>query len=135
MEVRYGRLRVTTLAILLLGVVFLLFAVNTTLVWSVAVIALVALLCKLSDGWKAIWLQSAGEVGVPAGAATGTMFATRSLALVAQPFILGALLGVPDNVAVIVIGVLCVVCAGLFRLVTRARRRRPFSASPRDIES
>ena len=47
------------------------------------------------------------------------MFATRSLALLAQPFILGALLGVTDSLAVIVIGVLCVACAVAFYLATR----------------
>ena len=119
-EGRWGKWKVSTAAIALLGVVFLLFAINTTLVWSIAVIALVGLLCKSSDGWKSMWLSAAGEAGVPAGRATGTMVATRSLALVAQPFILGALLGAADSVAVIVIGVFCVICAGLFFLVTRS---------------
>lgn len=118
-EARFGKWRVSTVAIALIGVVFLLFAVNTTLLWSVAVVALVALLCKSSDGWKAMWLKSAGEVGVPAGSATGAMFATRSLALVAQPFILSALLGATDSVAVIVIGVICALCAAAFFAVTR----------------
>ena len=44
------------------------------------------------------------------------LFATRSLALVAQPFILGALLGMTDSFAVIVIGLLCLACAGLFAM-------------------
>ena len=85
----------------------------------VIVVALVGLLCKSTDGWKALWLSSAGEAGIPAGSAVGAMFATRSLALVAQPFVMGALLGVADSIAVIIIGALCVLCAGLFYLTTR----------------
>jgi len=119
MEGRLGRWKMSTFAIALLGIVFLLFAVNTTLAWSIAVIALVGLLCKSSEGWKVMWLKAAGEAGVPAGRATGAMFAARSLALIAQPFILGALLGATDSVAVIVIGLVCIVCAGMFFLVTR----------------
>lgn len=118
-ESRWGKWRETVAAIMLLGMVFMLFSVNTTLVWSFAVVALVALFCKLADGWKAIWLASAGEEGVPTGRATGAMFATRSLALVAQPFILGALLGAADSVAVIVIGVFCLLCSATFYLITR----------------
>ena len=95
------------------------FAINTTLVWSVAVIALVAVLAKSSDGWKGLWMKAASDAGVPAGSATGAMFAMRNMALIAQPFILGALLGAADNVAVIIIGVLCAACAGVFFLVTR----------------
>lgn len=119
LEGRYGRWSVSTTAIALLGLVFLLFAINTTLVWSIAVIALVGLLCKSTDGWKAMWLKAAEAVGVPTGRATSAMFATRSLALIAQPFVLGALLGATDSVAVIVIGLICVACAGLFFLTTR----------------
>ncbi len=119
MEGRFGKWKVSTLAIALLGVVFLLFAVNTTLLWSVAVIAIVAVLCKSSDGWKTMWLKAAGEADVPIGRATGAMFAVRSLALVAQPFILGALLGATDSLAVIVIGLICLACAGLFFGITR----------------
>ena len=118
-EARHGKWGVSTLAVLLLGAVFLLFAVNTTLAWSVAVIAIVAVLCKSSDGWKAMWLKVANEADIPAGKATGAMLATRSLALVAQPFILGALLGATSSFAVIVIGLLCLACAGLFFLTTR----------------
>lgn len=120
-EGRFGRWRVSAVAVALLGVVFLLFSVNATLVWSIAVVALVGLLCKAADSWKGLWQQAAGDAGVPAGRAVGAMFATRSLALIAQPFILGALLGAADAVAVLVIGVLCVVCAGLFFLVARRK--------------
>ena len=119
MESRHGRWRVSTAAIALLGLTFLLFALNTTLVWSIAVIAIVAVLCKSADGWKRMWLATAREAGVPAGRATSAMFATRSLALVAQPFILSALLGATNAVAVIVIGLICAACAGLFFLTTR----------------
>ena len=118
-EARHGKWKVATLAIALLGLVFLLFAVKTTLIWSIAVVAIVGVLCKSSDGWKAMWLKAAGDAGVPAGRATGAMFAARSLALIAQPFILGALLGATDAEAVIVIGVICAACALLFFLITR----------------
>lgn len=118
-EARFGKWRVTTCAIALIGVVFLLFSLNTTIVWSVAVVALVAVLGKSSDGWKALWLRSADDAGVPPARATGTMFAFRSLTQIAQPFILGALLAATDSVAVIVIGALCSVCAGAFFLATR----------------
>ena len=84
-----------------------------------AVIALVGVLGKSSDGWKGMWLQTASEPGAPAGSATGLMFATRSIALVAQPFILGALLGASDSMAAIVIGLLCAACALLMHLATR----------------
>ncbi|MBQ9004364.1 MAG: MFS transporter [Eggerthellaceae bacterium] len=118
-EARYGKRRVSTVAIALLGLVFLLFAVRTTLAWSLVVIPLVALLCKSSDGWKALWLEAAGKAGVAAGRAMGAMFATRSIILIAQPFILGALLGVADSVAIIVIGALCAACSLAFYLATR----------------
>ncbi len=118
-EGRYGKWKVSMVAIALLGVVFLLFAVKTTLVWSFAVIALVGVFGKTSDGWKAMWIKGAGSCGVPAGSATSAMYATRSLTLIVQPFVMGALLGATDAVAVIVLGVVCVVCAALFFLVTR----------------
>lgn len=118
-EARRGKWKMATLAIALLGLVFLLFAIKTTLVWSIAVIALVGVLCKSAEGWRAMWLKSASEADVPAGRATGAMFAVRSLALIAQPFILSALLGRTDSLAVIVIGLVCAACAGLFFLVTR----------------
>lgn len=116
---RHGLWKAIMLAVALLGAVFLLFAVNTTIAWSIAVIALVGLFGKTAEGWKIIWLKAAGEAGVPIGRATSAMFATRSLALIVQPFILGALLGASDSFAVIVIGLICAVCAGLFFLVTR----------------
>ena len=99
---------------------FLLFSFNATFTWALVVIALVCVLCKLADGWKAMWLSAAAQANVPAGGATGAMFAARSLALVAQPFILGALLIVTDAVAVVVIGALCLVCAGAFFAITRS---------------
>lgn len=119
LKASYGILHVTVSALALLGAVFLLFSVNTTLVWSFAVIALVALLCKSTENWKALWMAAAAEADVATGRATSAMFSTRSLALVAQPFILGALLGATDSVAVIVIGVFCLVCAALFTQFTR----------------
>ncbi len=119
MEGRLGKLKLATLSVALLGAVFLLFSFNATLAWSVAVIALVGLLCKTSDAWKSLWLNAASEAGVSAGRATGVMFSVRSLARVAQPFILGGLLGVSGEIAFIAIGAFCVACAGLFFLLTR----------------
>ena len=52
------------------------------------------------------------------------MFATRSLALIAQPFIMGGLVIAADNVAVILIGLLCLACAGVFFLVSRDKGLR-----------
>lgn len=56
---------------------------------------------------------------MPVGRSVGTLFTTRNLMLIAQPFILGALLGASESLAVIVIGAFCLVCAGLFYLMTR----------------
>ncbi|MBQ6391702.1 MAG: hypothetical protein IJH88_08835 [Eggerthellaceae bacterium] len=66
-----------------------------------------------------MWAKAANEADVPAGQATSALFATRGLALVAQPFVLSALLGATDSIAVIVIGAICLACAGLFFLTTR----------------
>ena len=118
-EGRWGKWKVSTVAIALLGLVFLLFAVNTTLMWSIAVIVLVGVFGKSSDGWKAMWLKAAGESGIAAGRAVSAMFATRSLALIIQPFTLSALLGATDSIAVIVIGLVCAISAGLFFLITK----------------
>ena len=118
-EGRIGRWRHAFLAIGLLGAVFLLFSINATLAWSVAVIALVAFLGKSSDSWKGLWQQAAGAVDVPAGQAVGAMFAARSVCMVVQPFVMGALLNVADSVAVIILGVFCVLCSVLFFLFTR----------------
>ena len=118
-EGRIGRWRHAFTAIGLLGMVFLLFSINATLAWSVAVIALVAFLGKSSDSWKGLWQQAAGAADVPAGQAVGAMFAARSVALVAQPFVMGALLNVADAVAVLILGVFCLLCSVLFFLFTR----------------
>lgn len=118
-EGRIGRWRHAFTAIGLLGAVFLLFSINATLAWSVAVIALVAFLGKSSDSWKGLWQQAAGAVDVPAGQAVGAMFATRSVCMVVQPFVMGALLNVADSVAVIILGVFCALCSLLFFLFTR----------------
>ncbi|MBP3885244.1 MAG: MFS transporter [Olsenella sp.] len=118
-EARYGKRRMAGAAVALLGVVFLLFSLNATIVWAVVVIVIVAVLCKSTDGWKGMWLHSAAEAGVPAGAATGAMFGTNGIFLVVQPFVLGALLAEKDAVMVLVIGAVCFVCAVLFLLLTR----------------
>ncbi len=116
---RYGRWHVTGISVLLIGVVFLLFGINTTLAWSVAVVVLIAVLYKSSEDWKALWPKAASAAGVPAGLATAALLAVRSMALTAQPFILGALLGATDAIAVLIIGGICVACAALFYLTTR----------------
>ena len=126
-ESRYGAWRASTMAVALLGAVFMLFAFNTTLLWSVAVVALVAVLCKVTYGWKAMWVASAREADVPAGRAVGALQSTNSLAMVAQPFIMAALVGSANYVAVIVIGVICALCALLFFLLTR---RTSLAAKP-----
>ncbi len=121
-EARLGKWRVTGAAVALLGVVFLLFSLNATIVWAVVVIAIVAVLCKSTDGWKGMWLHAAAASGVPAGSATSALFATHSLSLVLQPFVLGALLAERDGVTVLVIGAVCLACATLFLLLTRRDR-------------
>ena len=60
---------------------------------------------KASDAWKALWLNAANSAGVTAGTATGAMFATRSLTLIVQPFILSALVGASASGEVIIIGI------------------------------
>lgn len=119
MHADFGRRRVMTAALALLGVVFLLFSINTTVVWSVVVIALVGVLCKTVDGWKGVWLDVAERSGVQAGEATGAMFATRSVILIVQPFILASLLAANDAFIVIVIGAICVAAALAYHLIIR----------------
>lgn len=119
LEGRYGKWLVALAAIGLLSVVFLLFSFNTTLVWATVTIALTGVLCKASDGWKALWPRSAKAIGLTTGIATGTMFAVRSVLLIVQPLLLGVLLSVNSAMAVIILGVMCAVCAAAFYLSTR----------------
>ncbi len=119
LEDRFDKWRVAMAAIALLGVVFLLFSTNTTLAWAVVTIALVGMLCKSSDGWKALWPRSAESMGLTTGLATGAMFAVRSVLLIVQPLLLGALLAWGNRTAVIVLGVICSVCAVAFYRTTR----------------
>ena len=128
-EARFGYWRTVTLAILLMGVVFLLFAVKTQLTWAVAVIAIVGLLCKFGEGAKGLWIQSARSADVPIGHAVSALFATRSLARMAQPFVLAVLLGAADNVAVIIIGAFCLICALAFSYIARDKLRSTSSAT------
>ena len=114
-----GARRLVTMSVVLLGVVLALFAINTTFLWSAAVVVIVALLCKSAESWKPLWIRAALDAGVPVGRSVGTLFTTRNLMLIAQPCILGALLGASEGLAVIVIGVFCLVCAGLFYLMIR----------------
>ena len=120
-EARYGNWRTVAMAIFLMGVVFLLFAVKTLLAWAIAVIAIVGLLCKFAEGARGLWIQSARNADVPIGHAVGALLATRSLARMAQPFVLAALLGVADDVAVIIIGVFCLICALAFSCIAREK--------------
>ena len=102
-----------------MAVVFLVFSFNTALVWAVVTIALVGVLCKASDGWKAMWPRSAKANGLATGIATGSMFAVRSVLLIVQPLLLGALLAAGNNLPIIVLGLICVVCAIAFYFTTR----------------
>ena len=124
MEARIGRWRSVMLAVMLAGVTLLLFAVNSTLVWSVAVVAIVAVLVKASDGWKLLWFRCVAEADMPMGHALGAMFAIRSFALMVQPFVMGALIGVGYDVAIIVVGVICLACAAPF---SRVVFREPYA--------
>ncbi|MDO4806694.1 MAG: MFS transporter [Coriobacteriales bacterium] len=119
LEDRYGKWRIAGVSVALLGMVFLLLSLNTTLVWAVVSIALVGVLCKASDAWKALWPRSAHTVGLTAGIATGGMFAVRSVLLIVQPLLLGALLLVGDHTAVVVLGLICFVSAIAFYVLTR----------------
>lgn len=87
--------------------------------WGVVVIALVSLLVKIANAWKPLWITSAGKANVPLGWATGAMFVVRSVARIAKPFILSGLLLVSGRMAVVIIGVFCLVCAATLFLATR----------------
>ena len=103
----------TSIDALAVGVTFAFLDVN---IWFA--IALIGVFKKASDGWKAMWLKSAGKYGLPAGKATGAMFATNGIELVIRPVVLGAIVS-HGSVASLVLGILCAACAGLFWLVTR----------------
>ncbi len=119
LEERYDKWRVALIAITTLAAVFLLFSFNTALVWAVVTIAVVGVLCKASDGWKALWPRSAKANGLATGIATGSMFAVRSVLLIVQPLLLGALLAAGNNLPMIVLGLICAVCAVAFYFTTR----------------
>lgn len=116
---RLGKWTVAPASVALIGLTFLVFSFNTTLEWSILVIALVAVLSKSSDGWKALWLRAAEARDFPRSHTVGMMFATRAILLVVQPLILTALLNEAGRFAITVLGVLCVLCAGLFWYTTR----------------
>ena len=134
-EAELDKWRVAWLAIVGLSAVFLLFSFNTTLVWAVVTIALVGVLCKCSDGWKALWPRSAEMMGLSTGLATGAMFSMRSILLIVQPLLLGFLLTVSDRMAVIVIGLVCAVCAIAFYLTTRHTSLAPQDDHALDLVS
>ena len=115
---RVGAWHIAWQALGLLGVVFMLFSLNTTFVWAVVVVALVGIFSKASDAWKGLWLRSADAAGVSAGTATGMMFATRSLALVIQPLLLTGLTSSLGDSNVLVIGSICLVSTLLFVYLT-----------------
>ncbi|MBR3316693.1 MAG: MFS transporter [Atopobiaceae bacterium] len=118
-ESRYGRWRVSVGSLVLLTLTFLMFSFNKTVGWAVAAIALVGLFKKASDGWKPIWLAVAHERKLPAGKATGAMFATSSIELVVRPVLLGALVSEGSGTSSLVLGGICGICAVLYVLVTR----------------
>jgi hypothetical protein len=120
LESRHGKWSVSISAVALLGATFLLFLLNNTLYWAVFAIALVGVLKKASDGWKGMWLSSAKKHGLPAGKATGAMFATNSVELVIRPLMLGFLVTQESRSAPLVLGVLCVLCALFFFVSTRS---------------
>lgn len=119
LDVHYGKWWVAVGSVALLGVVFLLFSLNTSLTWAVVVIALVGVFCKAADAWKALWTRGAQASGIPVGTSTGAMFAMRSVLQIVQPLLLGALLSMSRSVAAIVLGGLCLLCAALFFVNTR----------------
>jgi predicted MFS family arabinose efflux permease len=125
LEERYDKWRVATVAVALLGVVFLLFSFNTTLVWATVTIALVGMLCKSADGWKAMWPRSAEAIGLTTGIATGLMFSVRSILLIVQPLVLGALLSISDRASVVVLGIVCSICAVAFYRTTKKTALAP----------
>ena len=118
-ERHYGKWRVSTAAIGLLGVVFLLFALNHQVGWAVASIALVGVLKKASDGWKAMWVSSAHKYRLPTGEAIGAMFATNSIMNVVRPLLLGYLITLGSDTAPLVLGGICAVSAVAFVVCTR----------------
>ena len=111
-------------AVALLAVVFLTFSLNTSFSWAVVAIALVGVLTKMGDAWKALWAHQASECGVPLGRATGAMFAMRSVLLVVQPILLGALLNVSSRIAAILLGIICLACVVAFVALTRKSEMR-----------
>ena len=119
LEDRYDKWVVATYAIVLLGLVFLLFSFNTTLIWAVVSIALVGVFCKASDGWKAMWPRSARSDGLTTGIATGVMFSVRSILLIVQPLVLGLLLTIDSNLTMVVLGFVCLLCSLAFYTTTK----------------
>lgn len=124
LDANYGKWKVGVAAVALLAGVFLLFSINTRLTWAVVAIALVGVFTKMGDAWKALWVKQAAECGVPLGRATGSMFAMRSVLLVVQPVLLGALLNVSDRIAAILLGIVCLTCVVAFVVLTRKSRMR-----------
>ena len=77
------------------------------------------MLSKSSDAWKALWLRAATNHTFPRGRATGMMFAVRSILLTMQPLVLSLLLAASERVAIIVVGIICVMGATVFYATTR----------------
>ena len=124
LDANYGKWQVAVWAVALLSVVFLTFSLNTRFSWAVVAIALVGVLTKMGDAWKALWAHQAGLCGVAPGRATGAMFAMRSVLLVVQPLLLGALLNVSSRIAATLLGIICLVCVVLFGILTRKSEMR-----------
>ena len=118
-EARRGRWQVSSWAVALLGLTFLAFFLNATVIWAVAAIALVGVFKKASDGWKPMWIASAHAHRLPSGPATGAMFAVSSIEQAVRPVLLGALVTAGTGVASLVLGCGCIACALAFRVLTR----------------
>ncbi len=127
---RFDQWAVAPACVALIGLTFLLFSLNSTLIWSVVVIAVVAVLVKGSDGWKKLWLRSAKLQSFPRGRTVGMMFATRSMLLVMQPLVLTLLLTQGEHFAITALGAACAFCAVAFWCVTKGGELVPKGWEP-----
>ena len=126
----FDKWAVAPASVAIVGLIFLVFSFNSTITWAVVVIALVAVFSKSSDGWKALWLRSAKSRSFPRGRTVGLMFATRSMLLVVQPLILSLLLSAGERVAIISLGIVCVLCAAAFLLASQDTELKPEGWEP-----
>ena len=116
---RFDKWAATFASVALIGVSFMVLSLNTTLAWATAAIAVIGVLSKCSDGWKTLWLRAAKRQSYPRGTTTGMMFAIRSLLLMIQPLCLTFLLSWGEQVALMVLGGLCLAGAIAFAISTK----------------